>query len=668
MFARFFISIFILLCYTVSYSVANNNIYTQQIVYNTKGVISSQLYQHLNRQVQLYKYQFDALQRLTKSEYIQPASIGTNGAFNTNYNYTLNGDITHLNRYGLIFNGTGYDIAIIDSLVYSYDKNNSSHLLAIDDWGGNDAGYDDVSTNLTEFEYDANGSLSIDRNRELYITHDLYNKVDTIRTNNNKYELLNIYAANGLKLSQRIVDSLGQVLQQTIYTADYLYKENVNGNVQLEQLSFLDGHYVPTVNGQLDFLLEIRNNTTNLQLVVSDLDGDNQLQPTEVLQENHYYPFGMQRESVLPLQISTEVLYQFNGGFLTEGVKQRFEKTYLPTSPANSNNYIHLTYFRLYDDRIGRWMEVDPAYKEWESPYAAMANNPIQYMDPLGDDTTKKGYGGQFIDVLDAKGGLKIPANFIPTRLVSSKQTEFKTIKPFGGVLIYRFHGDETVGSFGERIFKGFDFKGNEKSTSNNVNSNNYFQINRWYKNEKSINHAYTKFMLETIPQQAKSSTTLCGLVCGGGKNEDVKKTFQKIAENSLNSEGGLNIDMIALPNDLIYARTPENELITGAMRMYASKSIYGTWSIAFYNKENKEFEWLQVPLVAVMQRENMQNVPKNQAFNMNIYTSKLTGVQKNQARKLYDFLKVNPEYIDRFTIYNLDNEEGTYKDLNFAN
>ena len=38
----------------------------------------------------------------------------------------------------------------------------------------------------------------------------------------------------------------------------------------------------------------------------------------------------------------------------------------------------------MYDSRILRRWNIDPIIKEWESPYAAFSNNPIQFSDPLG--------------------------------------------------------------------------------------------------------------------------------------------------------------------------------------------------------------------------------------------------------------------------------------------
>src|SRR5690606_28545969 len=38
---------------------------------------------------------------------------------------------------------------------------------------------------------------------------------------------------------------------------------------------------------------------------------------------------------------------------------------------------------RNYDAQIGRWIQQDP-YQEFPSPYTAMGNDPIRYVDPTG--------------------------------------------------------------------------------------------------------------------------------------------------------------------------------------------------------------------------------------------------------------------------------------------
>ena len=49
--------------------------------------------------------------------------------------------------------------------------------------------------------------------------------------------------------------------------------------------------------------------------------------------------------------------------------------------------------FWQYDTRLGRRWNVDPVFKEYESPYACFAGNPVWFADPKGDSS-----------VVDAKG------------------------------------------------------------------------------------------------------------------------------------------------------------------------------------------------------------------------------------------------------------------------
>jgi RHS repeat-associated protein len=80
---------------------------------------------------------------------------------------------------------------------------------------------------------------------------------------------------------------------------------------------------------------------------------------------------------------------------------------------GSGNSYT--TEFRQYDPRLGRWLSIDPQFRNypWQSPYAAFDNNPIVKTDPRGDaprdgdpEKTKEAAGNSVsnIKATDPKG------------------------------------------------------------------------------------------------------------------------------------------------------------------------------------------------------------------------------------------------------------------------
>jgi len=92
-----------------------------------------------------------------------------------------------------------------------------------------------------------------------------------------------------------------------------------------------------------------------------------------LLQEDHYYPFGLTMQGISSQAASFGKTndYKFNGGVELENA-------------FNVNTYS--TFFRTYDQQLGRFTGIDILAESFSfiNPYQFGYNNPITYNDPLG--------------------------------------------------------------------------------------------------------------------------------------------------------------------------------------------------------------------------------------------------------------------------------------------
>ncbi|HDP74473.1 MAG TPA: RHS repeat-associated core domain-containing protein, partial [Bacteroidales bacterium] len=88
----------------------------------------------------------------------------------------------------------------------------------------------------------------------------------------------------------------------------------------------------------------------------------------EVIQERHYYPFGMEMSELSYGTGSNRYLYN------SKEIQNDFDLSWYDYGA------------RFYDPQLGRWHSVDPlAHKYYPiSPYAYVANNPLRFIDPDG--------------------------------------------------------------------------------------------------------------------------------------------------------------------------------------------------------------------------------------------------------------------------------------------
>ena len=304
-----------------------------------------------------YKFSYDRLGRLTDAEYGEGPSLSVNtNRFNEQVTgYDKMGNILGLKRYGQT-SATGYDV--IDDLSLSYAGN---RLKKVTDRSGTSAfnnGFEfkDGIDLPTEYEYDENGNLTKDLNKNItaiqYNCLNLPSRVMFANGNSISY----LYDAAGRKL--RTV----HVLEGDSVTTDYC------GNVVYEngvpQILLTEVGYVSLTDGQYHYYL--KDHQGNNRVVVAE-EGT-------VEEVNDYYAFGglmstSSRQNVQP--------YKYNG-------KELDRKDGLDWYDYGA---------RYYDAALGRWHVVDPMSEKYYgvSPYLYCANNPILLVDPNGMWPTWRG-------------------------------------------------------------------------------------------------------------------------------------------------------------------------------------------------------------------------------------------------------------------------------------
>ena len=304
-----------------------------------------------------YKFSYDRLGRLTDAEYGEGPSLSVNtNRFNEQVTgYDKMGNILGLKRYGQT-SATGYDV--IDDLSLSYVGN---RLKKVADRSGTSAfnnGFEfkDGVDLSTEYEYDENGNLTKDLNKNItaiqYNCLNLPSRVMFANGNSISY----LYDAAGRKL--RTV----HVLEGDSVTTDYC------GNVVYEngvpQILLTEVGYVSLTDGKYHYYLKDHQGNNR---VVVDEEGT-------VEEVNHYYPFGGVFSSTGDAQP-----YKYNG-------KELDRKGGLDWYDYGA---------RYYDAALGRWHVVDPMAEEYYdlNPYNYCGNNNVNNIDINGDSITILNYG-----------------------------------------------------------------------------------------------------------------------------------------------------------------------------------------------------------------------------------------------------------------------------------
>lgn len=303
-----------------------------------------------------YGYSYDALNRLTSSDYGEGSSFATNqNMFNESIGgYDLNGNIKSLDRIGL----DGTTQLTLDSLTYVYSGNQLQRII---DAASTSLGFIDT-TNTFDYDYDLNGNLTQDLNKGIgNIDYNYLNlpKEVTKDANNN---IVYIYDAMGMKLKR--ISTVDGTPTERYYAGAFEYDDE-------EDLDLIHNE---------EGVVNVSGSTYTYEYFLKDHLGNTRVtfkpngSSLTSLQKVEYYPFGM---VAVKTDGESDNKYLYNGKELQEVI----------------NLELYDYGARFYDAQIGRFTTVDPL-AEWHfnyTPYHYTFNNPINFFDLLGLDTLPPG-------------------------------------------------------------------------------------------------------------------------------------------------------------------------------------------------------------------------------------------------------------------------------------
>ncbi len=326
-----------------------------------------------------YDYYYDDLNRIYYARY-RNLTRGINYSYNAKMTYDKQGNLQYLARSGQFESQTRN--VLIDKLVYKYDGTNPNRLRGVKDYTNNDAGFkDDAKHGFDDYRYDADGNMITDANKN--ITDIGYNHMNLPVIIKSKQGFLRFtYDALGNKWYKYVEDKTGK--RTTAYLFGYQYKFNyISGASNNWKLMFL-----PTAEGYVSavypndntggnppkyaYVSSLRDHLGNLRLSITRENN----RPT-ILQERHYYPFGMLHAGYG--KPARELYYDTKNRkiYSRQTAAGRYKYWYQEQERQTDLDLNWDSFkYRNYDYAIGRFMSVDPLAEKYpyNSTYAFQEN------------------------------------------------------------------------------------------------------------------------------------------------------------------------------------------------------------------------------------------------------------------------------------------------------
>jgi RHS repeat-associated protein len=334
------------------------------------GDIAAMRWQTKGRSYQNYVYTYDYLNQLKEGKYYDydhgPNQLINNNRFTENVTYDIRGNISTLNRYGVLGPGSCNSVLYLDQLTYNYSSQTGNRIYNISDAKTNTSGAQEFKSATGNFTYDANGNITADPYKG--ISNILYNHLNkpTQITKSDGSKITFVYDGNGVTLTKSIYNASGTLLEKRDYIGNFEYVGGV-----LESVMHSEGRY-KSVSGTFRHEYAFRDHLGNTRLVYTDMNANGRIDVVsgEILQESHYYPLGLEFKGHYWQSSGFDYRYRFNG-------IERINDLSLG---------IDLAFFRGHDPVTGRWLQVDPLADLAPNlnGYRFAFNNPISYTDQLG--------------------------------------------------------------------------------------------------------------------------------------------------------------------------------------------------------------------------------------------------------------------------------------------
>ncbi len=295
--------------------------------------------------------------------------------------YDKNGNILGLQRNGDYDAQSGF--IEIDNLNYYYKTDSPNQLAKVDDVSSpnnSTLGFKNGSNTDDDYSYDANGNMTIDKNKG--IASIKYNHLNLpteiiFTTTPTVKKITYLYSATGEKLQKTVTNDTSTTI--TDYLGGFQYIKVGTAAVVLQYFSHPEG-YVNFDTGVYKYVFNYTDHLGNIR--VSYTKDETTGLPVR-LEQNHYYPFGLKHTNynteIMKLRgpdpiasVTNPYRYKYNGKELQDEL--------------GLNMYDYGA--RNYDPAIGRWMNIDPLAEKYfgATLYNYVLNNPINAIDPDGMD------------------------------------------------------------------------------------------------------------------------------------------------------------------------------------------------------------------------------------------------------------------------------------------